>query len=65
MSVSDLNVYNFYITIVLSSMSNLFNRIQFEDSVFVRPFWIKNIPTSYMFVKSPKTLRVKNFSIVR
>ena len=53
-----------YITNVLSSSFNFHNRKQFEDFVLVRPFWIKNIPTSYMLVKSPKTLFVKNFSVV-
>ena len=58
-------MYNFYITFVLFSISNLFNREQFKEFVFVRPFRIKNIPTSYMFVKSPKTLFIKNFSVVK
>ena len=64
-SISDLNIYNFYNTFVLSSIFNLSNRKQFKDFVFVRPLWIKNIPTSYIFVKSPKALLVKTFSVVR
>ena len=44
---------------------NFHNREQFKHFVVVRPFWIKNIPTSYMLVKSPKTLFVKNVFVVR
>ena len=44
---------------------NISNRDQFKDSVLVRPFWIKDIPTSYMLVKSPKILLFKNLFVVR
>ena len=35
----------------------------FKNPVFFTPIWVKYITTFYFFIKGPKSVRFKNFSI--